>query len=369
MKLLLGSFLLALLLWPLTSPAAIVVWGGVYAYETNPPAIEGRIDSIAAGGTFGMALKRDGTFAIWGDPCNTRLPSDVQTNDTPVVQVAGGPSTSALLFADGLVRSWGDTESRYSISPGSGVTAVACGRSFILALKSDGTVFALGEDVAGGTLVPPDLARVTAIAANGFCMALKTDRTVVVWGATNPFIAGTLYGLANVPPAAAQTVAIAAGQFHALALQADGGVVGWGRDVEGQASVPADLPKAKAVAAGRLHSLALGRDGRVYGWGDNSHGELDPPAGLDRVLAIAAGWGFSVALVADHPRLGVGRGHAGELELTLEAEPGGDYAIECFESSGWWPLLSITNLEASPKILSDPAGFGPQGRFYRAVSR
>ena len=359
--------LVAVLLCPTLSQAAIVVWGNEYSYVTNPPALE-HVTAIAAGGTFGMALKRDGNFAVWGDPCNAaRLEYKAITNASspPIVLVAGGPATSAVLFADGSARSWGDTESRYTIGPGSGVIQLGCGRESLFGLRANGTVLALGEDLGGAVIVPADLAGVTAIAVNGFPMALKSDGTIAVWGVAR-------YGpdeLTNIPPAAVHTVAIAAGQSHALALQADGSVLAWGRDIEGQASIPSDLPKAKAIAAGRLHSLALGRDGKIYGWGDNSHGELDVPPGLGRVLAIAAGCGWSMALTAEHPRMSARRGDNGELELILEAEPGGDYGIECFENSAWWPLLSITNLEASPKVFSDPAWAGREGRFYRALMR
>ena len=76
----------------------------------------------------------------------------------------------------------------------------------------------------------------------------------------------------------------AAGTFT-LVVKADGTVVGWGRDTDGQAARPAsprgtvgtpiviDLPgKALQVALGELASYALLEDGTVVAWGLNDSG-------------------------------------------------------------------------------------------------
>jgi alpha-tubulin suppressor-like RCC1 family protein len=65
-----------------------------------------------------------------------------------------------------------------------------------------------------------------------------------------------------------------------------------------------------AVAAGEYHSLALRRDGTVWAWGWNIRGELGDGtngqrtarwqvSGLTSIVAIAAGSNYSVALKAD----------------------------------------------------------------------
>jgi alpha-tubulin suppressor-like RCC1 family protein len=63
--------------------------------------------------------------------------------------------------------------------------------------------------------------------------------------------------------------AIAAGEFHSLALQQDGTVAACGRNYEDQATVPSGLSNVIAVAAGGYHSLALKQDGTVVAWGNN----------------------------------------------------------------------------------------------------
>jgi hypothetical protein len=56
------------------------------------------------------------------------------------------------------------------------------------------------------------------------------------------------------------------------------------RNIEGQATVPAGLTDVAAIAAGEFHSLALEGDGTVVAWDRNSHGQVDVPGGLTDVL-------------------------------------------------------------------------------------
>jgi len=130
---------------------------------------------------------------------------------------------------------------------------------------------------------------------------------------------------APVQALAGGAVAIAGGYRSSLALLDDGAVLAWGESVvpgyQGTEK-PALIPMAveglrdiTAVAAGEYHWLALAAGGRMLGWGFNVRGEVGdgtrdrrqtPVAvdGLKHVTAIAAGWGQSLALTAD------GRVHA-----------------------------------------------------------
>ncbi len=59
--------------------------------------------------------------------------------------------------------------------------------------------------------------------------------------------------------------AIAAGDFHNLALKQDGTVVAWGNNDYGQRQCPsgAEQGDRDRIAAGEYHSLALKQDGTV----------------------------------------------------------------------------------------------------------
>jgi Regulator of chromosome condensation (RCC1) repeat len=91
-------------------------------------------------------------------------------------------------------------------------------------------------------------------------------------------------------------VAIAAGTVHSLALKANGTVVAWGDDGDGQTDVPSDLTNVVAIAAGGFNSLALKADGTLVSWGDTS-AEQTVPAGLNNVMAVSAGYLHTLALV------------------------------------------------------------------------
>jgi alpha-tubulin suppressor-like RCC1 family protein len=94
-------------------------------------------------------------------------------------------------------------------------------------------------------------------------------------------------------------VAIAAGDSHSLALKTNGTVVAWGADSAGQCDVPVNLDNVVAIAAGDSHSLALKNDGTVVAWGGNDDLQSVVPANLEHVIAIAASKNHSLALKED----------------------------------------------------------------------
>ena len=77
--------------------------------------------------------------------------------------------------------------------------AIAAGDAHSLALKSDGTVVAWGENSAKQANVPADLTGVVAVSAGIYhSLALKSDGSIVVWGADD-FYGFDRY-LLDVPP-------------------------------------------------------------------------------------------------------------------------------------------------------------------------
>ncbi len=80
------------------------------------------------------------------------------------------------------------------------------------------------------------------------------------------------------------------------AVAQDGAIVGWG----GQVVVPPSaLTDLVAVAAGAGHSLGLKADGSVVAWGNNSEGECNVPAPNSGFIAVAGGYEHSLGLKAD----------------------------------------------------------------------
>ena len=76
-------------------------------------------------------------------------------------------------------------------------------------------------------------------------------------------------------------------------------VSAWGRNLSQQCVIPSDLTNAVAVAAGDYHSLALKADGTVATWGDNGFGQLNAPPSLNNVVRVGAGFVHSLAIKAN----------------------------------------------------------------------
>jgi len=145
--------------------------------------------------------------------------------------------------------------------------------------------------------VPVGLSNVVAISGGDFHnMALKADGTVVVWG-------DNTYGQTDIPAGLSNVVVIAAGWYHNFALKRDGTLVMWGMGMTntgfpqfGQAIVPPGLSNLAGMTGGGFYSLALRADSTAMGWGRNDYGQTSGVDGLTNLLAIAAGYDFGLAL-------------------------------------------------------------------------
>jgi alpha-tubulin suppressor-like RCC1 family protein len=155
------------------------------------------------------------------------------------------------------------------------------------------SVIAWGDNQIGQSTIAPDLTDVVGLAAGEWhSLALKANGTVVAWGNSGD-------GQTSVPAGLSAVVAIAGGRRHNLALRINGTVVAWGENAYGKTVVPAGLTNAIAVSGGEQHSLVLKSDGTVLAWGDNSLGQTNVPAGLSNVVKIAAGAHVNFALKSD----------------------------------------------------------------------
>lgn len=214
-----------------------------------------------------------------------------------VTAVAIGGAHALALKSDGSVVAWGDNRFQQTDVPEdlSDVQAIAAGANYSLALKDDGSLMAWGELEEGTPIEVPSGAAtgVAAIAAGPyFVVVAKTDGSVVAFGDNGS-------GQTNVPSGLADVVAVTAGDEYAVALKSDGTVVAWGASGDSRTNVPVGLNQVQALASGRYHSLALKTDGTVVGWGSNKEGQLDFPSGLTGVKSVAVAAERSFALKHD----------------------------------------------------------------------
>ncbi len=281
--------------------------------------------AIAAGTFHALARRQDGTMVGWGlnasgQVTGFRSRESGSTNGpvliggrplSDIVAAAAGRTFSLALRRDGTTICWGENRSGEAMDapPLKRVVAVAAKDEHALALKGDGTVAVWGRS----NPAPAGLSNVVAVATGGESgrnLALRTDGTVMDWPVLSAeYISTVPRGLSNI-------TAISAGGGHSLALKADGTVVGWGANNYGQATgAPTEgfphestgtvriaaqtLRHVIAISAGGEFSLALKKDGTVVSWGHPFAMQMAVPAGLSNVVAIAAGENFCLAITTN----------------------------------------------------------------------
>lgn len=284
-----------------------------------------------------LSAASSGIVVAWGlnDDGQTAVPASLGG----VTAIAAGRYYTVALKSNGTVAAWGSNQYGQTAVPVglSEVTAIAAGDFHVVALKSDGTVVAWGYNQYGQRTVPVGLSGVVAIAA-GFqhTVALKTNGTVVAWG-------GNDWGQTTVPVGLSGVTAIAAGVEHTVALKSDGTVVVWGYNQYGQRTVPADLNGVTAIASGGFHVLALKSDGTVVAWGDNTSGQRSVPAGLSGVAAIAAGSYHSVVLKGDGTVVAWGYNYYGQTTV-----PTGLSGVTAIAGGSLHTVSSVVVFDPSP---------------------
>jgi alpha-tubulin suppressor-like RCC1 family protein len=353
-----------------TTHFSAVAWGsnlfrqlgdGFKEQSSNVPvAVSGLkfVTAVAAGMHHSLALLANGTVEAWGANGNGQLgDGSTAESSVPVAvhglssvkAIAAGSSHSLALLANGTVMAWGDNEQGQlgigtgaedsevpvAVSGLTGVKAISAGANFSLALLTNGTVMAWGENETGelGTgntkssnvpVAVKSLSGVSAISAGReFSLALLNNKTVKAWGndekgqlgdvaleeeeATSSDLPVEVETLANV-------TAIAAGSDHGLALLSAGTAMAWGDDSFGElgngTTVPthdttpvavSGLSGVTAISAGGQNSAAVLTSGSVMTWGSDSSGVLgdgitggisDIPVavvGLAKAASISAG--------------------------------------------------------------------------------
>jgi alpha-tubulin suppressor-like RCC1 family protein len=130
-----------------------------------------------------------------------------------------------------------------------------------------------------------------AVAAREYhSLAIKADGSLYAWGANShsQLGLGTTTDYESEPTRVGSDsnwVAVAAGALHSLGLKADGSLYAWGANSHGQLGLGNYIEQQSpqqvvgfsdwvAVAAGALHSLGLKGDGSLHAWGFNSDGQL-----------------------------------------------------------------------------------------------
>jgi alpha-tubulin suppressor-like RCC1 family protein len=346
---------------------------------TAPAQVAGTYTQVAAGQYHSLGLRADGSLWAWGDNTFGQLGSSIisDTNPTPMqvvgtyTQVAAGHNHSLGLRADGTLWAWGNNvfgQLATSVNQGTQrptptplqvpgtYSQVAAGAYHNLGLRADGSLWAWGSNSSGQlgnsapdaptpTQVGTDLYTQLA-AGNGYSLGMRADGSLWAWGSNR---AGQLGSTSNsgtsranpTPTQVAGTYAqVAAGHSHSLGLRADGSLLAWGFNGNGELGTstnigtytPNTTPTAtgtalttRSTAAGSSFALAVRADGTLWAWGDNSYGQLGLPTtisstqqpmqvGTDRDwLMVATGDSHTLGLKADGSVWAWGLNNYGQL--------------------------------------------------------
>lgn len=227
------------------------------------------------------------------------------------------------------------------------VVQVAAMGSSAFALRSDGTVWAWGDN-AGGSLgdgTTTSTSTPIQIAVGGRAVQLTTgnaaayvvldDGTVAAWGAngygelgdettTNRSRPGKVLAIAAGSSQPLSGVAsVAAGWSYALARLSDGTVASWGYNAYGQLGLgttgdvhrPTLIPgmhSIAAVSANAFDGYALSTSGALVAWGNNQNGSVGDGTTTNRLSPVAvSGLSSDVSQV-------IGSGYEGAYRLTAQ---------------------------------------------------
>ena len=236
---------------------------------------------------------RQRSFALW---------AEITNRDT----LSAGMSHTVALKTDGTVTAVGSNAfDQCDVDFWTDCVAVSAGYQHTVGLKSDGTVIAAGSNTVGECDVS-DWQDIVAISAGtSQTVGLRADGTVVAVG-------GNIFGQCSVGDWK-DIVQVSAGGAHTVGLKANGTVVAVGGNSSGQCNV-SDWRDIIAISAGGSHTVGLKADGTVVAVGSNSFGQCNVST-WQGICTISAGGSHSIGMKADGKLVSAGSNAYGQRNV------------------------------------------------------
>jgi alpha-tubulin suppressor-like RCC1 family protein len=268
-----------------------------------------------------------------GSANNRSTTTQVSGGGTTWKQVAGGYAHTAAVKTDGTLWAWGlnsygrlgdTTTTQRTIpvvisSPATNWKQVACGDSHTAAVKTDGTLWAWGNNTSGrlgdtttiqrnSPVVISNSATTWKQVSCGYAHtgAIKIDGTLWTWGqnAYKQLGHSDASGSVATPTQVGTATSwkqIACGSYHTAAIRTDGTLWTCGRNSQGQlgnSTIGGNVLTItqvgtattwKQVAGGQYHTAAIKTDGTLWTWGRNNEGQIGnnfSGVGVDRATPV-----------------------------------------------------------------------------------
>ncbi len=324
--------------------------------------------TVSAGRDHTIAIKPNGTLWAWGYNGYGQLGDGTKVEKTAPVQigvdsnwktVSAGSNSSLAIKTDGTLWAWGDNlfgqlgDGSYAnvrlvptrIGTDSNWKLVSEGSQYGLAIKTDGTLWAWGDNTFGQlgnqavfAIIPrqvgvgSDWAAISA--GDVHTAAIKKDGTLWAWGFNSYGQLGDATTTSKPTPTKIGSdtnwQSIDCGSEFSLAIKTNGTLWTWGSNYFGKLgtgtfddkNVPTQIGTSnnwKSISAGYYNAIAIKTDGTLWGWGEvigtsNDRRNIATQIGTDTDwLTPSAGERHAFAFKTDGSLWAWGNGNWGKL--------------------------------------------------------
>ncbi|MCL2083368.1 MAG: InlB B-repeat-containing protein, partial [Oscillospiraceae bacterium] len=194
--------------------------------------------------------------------------------------------------------------------------AVAAGWDHTVTLKTDGSLWAWGNNASGqlgdGTTAqgaaPVQIGTAsdweTMSTGNNYTVAIKADGSLWSWGNNTNGQLGDGTTTSRTAPvrigAANDWAVVSAGNNHTMALKTDGSLWAWGNNTNGQLgdgtttqrTVPVQIGTTNnwaSISSGGSYTVAVSSMGSLWAWGNNANGQLGDGTTTQRTAPVKIG--------------------------------------------------------------------------------
>lgn len=287
------------------------------SWESSDPSVatvaNGTVKGVAPGTATIRAIAADGSGVAGESTVTVIVPvKKLSLNEKQITLTAGQPTSVPVKVepenASNPAVVWSSSDPDVAIADENGMLlGLKEGACTMQAVAADGS----GAKTQLAVVVEPyiDLSRmqrVTLSAGDGFVLGIREDGTVIAVG-KNDYKQCDVKGWRDI-------VSVSAGFEHSLGLQSNGHVVAAGRDRFEQLDVE-DWRGIIAIAAGGNHSVGLKSDGTVVATGLNDYGQCNVSGWRD-IVAISAGVGQTLGLKSDGTVVAAGTNKYGECNVS-----------------------------------------------------